>query len=190
MMDEELIGTDEKVKLSTGRGGKHNFPANRAKAEISEDRALVSRILNELIAERRRPKVKTDEEFAERIDDYFTRCAKEGRIPTMEEMAISCGYTTADLRDMENGHTKGWGTKTAHLIKMAREMLKSFDAKLVISGKMNFLAYCFRAKNYYGMVDKQEYVVTPNVKQETEFNAEDIKQRYMIEGGKLTLTDK
>ena len=46
---------------------------------------------------------------------------------------------------------------------------------------MNFLAYCFRAKNYYGMVDKQEYVVTPNVKQEEEYNAEAIRSRYLTD---------
>lgn len=40
--------------------------------------------------------------------------------------------------------------------------MKTFDAKLVITGKMNFLAYCFRAKNYYGMADKSEVVLTPN----------------------------
>ena len=60
-------------------------------------------------------------------------------------------------------------------------MLKTFDAKLVISGKLNFLAYCFRAKNYYGMVDKQEMVVTPNVNNDSDFNAEDIKARYAID---------
>ena len=46
---------------------------------------------------------------------------------------------------------------------------------------MNFLAYCFRAKNYYGMVDKQEYVVTPNVRQEEEYNAEAIRSRYLTD---------
>lgn len=184
--DAKEIGLADKKRSERAK----RLPVVAAKEAISEDKAIVSKILNELIAESKRPKVMTDEEFAERIDDYFNRCAKEGRIPTMEEMAISCGYTTDDLRDIERGHTKGCGTNSARLLKMAREMLKSFDAKLVISGKMNFLAYCFRAKNYYGMVDKQEYVVTPNVKQETEFDAEDIKRRYMIEGGKLTLKDK
>ena len=56
-------------------------------------------------------------------------------------------------------------------------MLKTFDAKLVISGKLNFLAYCFRAKNYYGMVDKQEMVLTPNTNNEPEYDVEAIKKR-------------
>ena len=60
-------------------------------------------------------------------------------------------------------------------------MLKTFDAKLVISGKLNFLAYCFRAKNYYGMVDKQEMVVTPNVNNDSDYNADDIRKRYLTD---------
>lgn len=166
------------------------LPVVAAKEEIASDKALVSKILYELIEERNKPKVKTDDELVERINDYFNRCAAQGRIPVIEEMAISCGYTSSDLADIERGISSGTGKNCPKILKKAREMLKSFDAKLVISGKMNFLAYCFRAKNYYGMVDKQEYIVTPNVKQETDFDAEDIKQRYMIEGGKLTLTDK
>ena len=30
---------------------------------------------------------------------------------------------------------------------------------MAASGKMNFLSYCFRSKNYYNMSDKQELVV-------------------------------
>lgn len=37
--------------------------------------------------------------------------------------------------------------------------MASFDAKLVISGKMQFLTYCFRSKNYYGMKDAVEYSI-------------------------------
>ena len=53
-------------------------------------------------------------------------------------------------------------SETSLIIKKAKDFLKTFDAKLVITGKMNFLAYCFRAKNYYGMADKSEVVLTPN----------------------------
>ena len=36
--------------------------------------------------------------------------------------------------------------------------MQTFDSKLVTTGALNFLTYCFRAKNYYGMVDKTEVV--------------------------------
>jgi hypothetical protein len=40
--------------------------------------------------------------------------------------------------------------------------LASFDAEMVTEGKINPVTYIFRAKNYFGLQDKQEYVLTPN----------------------------
>lgn len=57
--------------------------------------------------------------------------------------------------------------------------MKTFDAKLVIAGKLNFLAYCFRAKNYYGMQDKQEVVLTPNQQLGDQVPAEDLEKKYL-----------
>ena len=54
------------------------------------------------------------------------------------------------------------GQNASEIIKKAKSFLQSFDAKLVICGQLNFLAYCFRAKNYYGMVDKREVEVASN----------------------------
>ena len=40
-----------------------------------------------------------------------------------------------------------------------RQLLSDFDANLLINGKMNPVAYIFRAKNYYGMKDQTESIV-------------------------------
>ena len=164
-------------KPTRGRGGKNNFPNAKPVIKTDEDKALVSKLLNEVLVEYHQPKVKSDEELAERLNDYFVRCAKSGQIPTVEEMAMSTGYTQATVWDWESGRRKGFSNSTADIIKKAKEMLKTFDAKLVISGKLNFLAYCFRAKNYYGMVDKQEMVLTPNTNNEPDYDVEAIKKR-------------
>ena len=37
--------------------------------------------------------------------------------------------------------------------------MSDFDANLLINGKMNPVAYIFRAKNYYGMKDQTESIV-------------------------------
>jgi hypothetical protein len=164
MSDNEIAITasNEKKKPARGRGGTNNFPAARPKIETEEDKALVSKLLTEVLDAYRQPKVKSDEELAERLDAYFMKCATTGQIPTVEEMCLCTGYSYATCWDWESGRKNGLGNFTAEIIKKAKETIKTFDAKLVIAGKMNFLAYCFRAKNYYGMVDKLEYVVTPN----------------------------
>lgn len=168
----------EDNKPTRGRGGKANFPSAKVAVETEEDRQLVSKLLFEVLTEYKQPRVKSDEELAQRINDYFMRCATSGQVPTVEEMAMSTGYSIKTVWDWENGKNKGFSPMTSEIIKKAKDTLKTFDAKLVISGKLNFLAYCFRAKNYYGMVDKQELVVAPTQPQE-EYSVEDIKKRYL-----------
>jgi hypothetical protein len=157
--------------------------------QTAEDRQLVKKLLGEVLVEYRQPKVKSDEELAQRLNDYFKRCAENGQIPTVEEMCLSTGYTYWTCYDWETGRNKGFSPETSQIIKKAKEMLKTFDAKLVISGKLNFLAYCFRAKNYYGMVDKQEMVVTPNVNNDSDYNADDIRARYLSDSSTLPTLD-
>ena len=149
-------------KPTRGRGGTGNFPQTQFKPETDEDRALVSKLIDEVLTEYKRPRVRSDEELAARLNDYFERCSARGQIPTVEEMAMSTGYSITTLLDWEHGKNKGFSSETSFIIKKAKDFLKTFDAKLVITGKMNFLAYCFRAKNYYGMADKSEVVLTPN----------------------------
>lgn len=146
--------------------------------QTEEDRQFVSTLLHEVLTEYRQPKVRSDQELQERLDSYFKRCADSGQLPTVEEMCMSTGYSDAMIWDMETGRRKGFSPETADIIKKAKAFLKTFDAKLVVTGKMNFLAYCFRAKNYYGMSDKQEYVLTPNNKSETEYSADDLRKIY------------
>ena len=175
--ETELVEVGKQV--AKGRGGKRNFPSAKMEVKTEEDRALVRKLLGEVLVEYRKPKVTSDEELAERLHDYFVRCAESGQIPTVEEMCMSTGYTYWTCYDWETGKNKGFSSETSHIIKKAKEMLKTFDAKLVISGKLNFLAYCFRAKNYYGMVDKQDVVVTPNVQSDSDYSADDIRRRYL-----------
>ena len=187
MTDTELVEVGKQI--TKGRGGKRNFPSSKMAVETAEDKALVSKLLTEVLVEHKQPKVKSDEELAERLNDYFTRCAMNGQVPTVEEMCMSTGYSYATCYDWEVGRNKGFSSETSNIIKKAKDVLKTFDAKLVISGKLNFLAYCFRAKNYYGMVDKQEMVVTPNVNNDSDYNAEDIRARYLTDSPTLPTID-
>ena len=177
MTDTELVEVGKKI--TKGRGGKNNFPQSNVAVKTEDDKKLVSTLLTEVLVEHKQPKVQNDEELAERFNDYFRRCAQRGQIPTVEEMCMSTGYAQSTIWDWENGRRQGFSSATAEIIKKAKDVLKTFDAKLVISGKLNFLAYCFRAKNYYGMVDKQEMVVTPNVQNDSDYSADDIKKRYL-----------
>ena len=188
MEDMDLIIATEK-KPSRGRGGKNNFPNSKVAIANAEDKALVGQLLTEVLVEHKKEKVKSDDELVERLHNYFNHCATNGQIPTVEEMAMSTGYSISTVWDWEVGRNKGFSSETSDIIKKAKDVLKTFDAKLVISGKLNFLAYCFRAKNYYGMVDKAEYVLTPNQKQESDYDADEISKRYLTDSATINSED-
>lgn len=171
------INTETKPKMKNR--GAPPIQSRAGLIQTEEDREFVSKLLGEVLVEYTRPRVKNDEELAERLNDYFTRCATTGQVPTVEEMCMCTGYGYSYIHDIETGRRKGFSPNSADILKKAKNFLMTFDAKLAVSGKMNFLAYCFRAKNYYGMVDKQEHVITPNTTEEVEFDREALMKRYI-----------
>lgn len=170
---------ESKNKPTKGRGGKANYPSAKFSPKTEEDKALVSKLLCEVMTEYKQPRVKSDEELAQRLDDYFMRCAVNGQVPTVEEMCMSTGYSQSTCYDWEVGRNHGFSPETSNIIKKAKEVLKTFDAKLVIAGKLNFLAYCFRAKNYYGLKDKQEVVFTSTQQLGEQVPAETLEKKYL-----------
>ena len=159
---------EEKQKMKPqkerGRGGSGNFPSSRDRYKGSPE--VVKQILTETLAAYNMPRVRNNAELVQRINDYFSMCAETGQIPTIEELALSTGYSYATWVDWVSGANKGfddceYGT-TSSIIKKAKAFMHTFDSKMALSGQVDFLLYCFRGKNYYGMTDKQEVTITPN----------------------------
>ena len=111
---------------------------------------------------------------------YFVETLKAGEIPTVEAMSLALGYDRKTIWSWEVG---GEGSTPArrNLIKKAKEFLASFDAQLVQEGKVNPTTYIFRAKNYFGLKDEVEYVLTPNNPLGEQKDPTEIKKR-LIEG--------
>jgi len=83
------------------------------------------------------------------------------------------GWDRRTIHDIEVGNThKGDGM--SDVIKNAKEFIATLEAELARDGEINSTVYIFRAKNYYGMTDKQEVVVTPNNLPEKPANVEEI----------------
>lgn len=161
---------------------RKDMPQSRAGLIVTDDdRRLVSGLLREALREYKQPRVTSDEELAQRFEDYFNRCAESGQIPTVEELCLSTGFGNKYIWDIQAGRRKGFSDSTAEIIQKAKDFLQTFDAKLVVTGKLNFLAYCFRAKNYYGMRDRVDYTVTPSTQDDENFNAEELAKRYMTD---------
>ena len=166
---EDVMENDEIIL--TGRGGIANFPSSvKTLIQTEAQREVARKLLSETLTAYRKPKVHSDEELTERLDEYFEYCASNAIIPTVEEMALYTGYAPSSVWNWEKGRTQGPGPQSSEIIRKAKDFMQTFDAKLVTSGTLNFLTYCFRAKNYYGMTDKQEHVLIPAV-QETPADA-------------------
>ena len=61
------------------------------------------------------------------------------------------------------------------IIKFYKELIGSAEGQLALTGDINSTVYMFRAKNYHGMVDRQEVSVVPQYTQmEIPLNAEEI----------------
>lgn len=156
-----------------GRGGKCNFPNAQMQLLEKDDekRAFVAKAVeNNLVFFNKGvyAKVKSDEELCERLNWFFSECARTQQIPNVEKMANAIGYHRNALLAWESGQNGGFSPVTKEIIAQAKQILASIDAELASEGKTQPVVYMFRAKNFYGMKDQQNVVLTPNAMQHSD----------------------
>lgn len=154
MNKDELVEVGKQATAKK-RGSKSASVAATTTAKKEE----ISQVIQESYQYFKRPIVKSDEECAERLNDYFAQCYETGQIPTVEDMSLALGTIRETVWKWENG--MGCSSARSHMIKKAKEILAGIDAKLVSMGKIPQVTYIFRAKNFFGMKDQQDLVVTP-----------------------------
>ena len=126
----------------------------------------------------------TSQELADRFGKLFQLCLEYNFIPTVEALALCSGINRRDLWEIEQGMThKGSGMRD--IVKNAKDFIATLEAELARDGEINSTVYIFRAKNYFGMTDKQEVVVTPNTGLQEQPNADEIinNVKRLKEGG-------
>ena len=160
------VKTDTAVRK---RGSQSASIANNtaSKEEISE-------ILRNTLYWYDREIVRSDDECAERLNEYFTRVVENKEIPTVEKMCLALGTVRRTVWDWENGSL---GTARANMIKKAKEISAALDAELVSQGKIPQITYIFRAKNFFGMKDNQEMTLVNGSPMGDEVSPEDIRKR-------------
>lgn len=154
---EPPIVSEDAVKELVQKKKKANYPSSiERKAEPSEIKDIMQTVLKWY----GRPLVKSDEECAERLNEFFRVLNETGELPSVEKMALALGTTRASLWNWENG--VNCSPSRQAMIKQAKEMLAAMDAELVNKNKIPQVTYIFRAKNYFGMKDQTDVIVTPN----------------------------
>ena len=128
------------------------------------------------------------EAVQERLCEYFQIYAEADLKPTVAGMAMALGVDRRQLWAIANDQpTGGNGYKlklppeTTDLVKKAYEMLEMSMEAYANAGKINPVMAIFMLKNHWNYQDKTEYVLTPNQKTESDYDAEDIRKRYLAD---------
>lgn len=136
-------------------------------------------------------------EVQQRLSDYFELYTSRDMKPTVAGMAVALnGHSRQWLRNVVTDNvTGGSGYKAAlrpevaTIIKKAYFMLENLWETYMSSGKVNPVAGIFLGKNNYGYQDKTEYVLTPNQQSDNDYDADEIRERYIVADQQKRLSD-
>ena len=121
----------------------------------------------------------------QRIGEYFQIYAEADMKPTVAGMAMALDVDRRRLWEIKTGNYVNVGgykdlpLETVDYIKKAYEILESTMESYANAGKINPVMAIFMMKNHFGYQDKTEYVLTPNQQQASDYDADDIRKRYL-----------
>ena len=127
----------------------------------------------------------------DRLNEFFTIHAEADMKPTVSGMGMALGLDRRRLWEIKTGnyHTSGsladLPTLTTDSIKKAYEYMEILWENYMQNGRINPVSGIFLGKNNFGYVDKQEHVVTPNTRNDSDYDAEAIKQRYLTDSATI-----
>ena len=134
-------------------------------------------------------------QVVDRLNEFFAIHERYDMKPTVAGMGMALGLDRRRLWEIKTGNLKGGTSKyelptlTLETIKKAYEYMEILWENYMQNGKINPVSGIFLGKNNFGYQDKTEYVVTPNVNNDSDYNADDIKKRYLSDSPTLEISD-
>lgn len=129
--------------------------------------------------------LKEPEQVVDRLNEYFRIHAENDMKPTVAGMGLALGLDRRRLWEIKTGnhYSNKWmddlPTLTVDSIKKAYKLMENLWENYMQNGKINPVSGIFLGKNNFGYQDKTEYVVTPNTNSDSDYNADDIRKRYL-----------
>ena len=107
-------------------------------------------------------------------------CEESGTFPSALGLSRSLGYSDRALRDWRNKHPD---SPTGIWLEMVNDMFSDILNQSALNNNANTIMSIFLNKALYGLRDSNELIITPNSKidDEPEYNADDIRRRYLID---------
>ena len=119
------------------------------------------------------------EEVAAAIDGYFKYCIDRQLRPGNLGLYAALGLSKQDVSNAINGYSKKLRPSTIDLLKKAKQALATYRELLGSQGKLNPVTLIFWQKNYDGLKDQQDIVLTPNTGIQQEHSADEIAQKVL-----------
>lgn len=132
------------------------------------------------------------EQVQARLNEYFKIQYDADLKPTVAGMAMALGIDRRRLWEIRadvSNRNQDLPTLTRDSIKKAYDFMENLWENYMQNGKINPVSGIFLGKNNFGYQDKTEYVVTPNVNNDSDYNAEDIRARYLTDSPTLPTID-
>ena len=135
--------------------------------------------------------LKDPEQVNNRLNEFFQIHADADMKPTVSGMGMALGLDRRRLWEIKTGAKKGGHTDydlptpTLVSIKRAYEYMEILWENYMQNGKINPVSGIFLGKNNFGYQYKTEYVVTPNMNNDSDYSAEDIKKRYLTDSATI-----
>ena len=139
--------------------------------------------------------IKNPEEVRQRVNDYFKLYATYDMKPTVAGLAMALGLDRRRLWEIKTDALVGGQAKqnlppeTLDSIKKAYKLMENLWETYMNSGKINPVSGIFLGKNNFGYQDKTEYVLTPNQKQGSDYDADEISKRYLTDSATINSED-
>lgn len=185
---EEIVKS-EKKKMKPRGGNSPAIGENMLITEPGDTTKIVQTNMRFMVL----PKInlREPEEVRQRIVEYFQIYAEADMKPTVAGMAMALGVDRRRLWEIKTGNYVNVGgykdlpADTVDCIKKAYEILEATMESYANAGKINPVMAIFMMKNHFGYQDKTEYVLTPNQKQESDYDMDDIRKRYLSDSATI-----
>ena len=180
----DLVETGEQIAKKKPRGlSKEMADGKWLQAEPGDNTKIV--MTNMKFFDMPKVDLQNPDAVRERLVEYFQIYGEADLKPTVAGMAMCLGVDRRRLWEIKTGSLVGGQGKlnlppeTLDLIKKAYELLEMSMENYANAGKINPVMAIFMLKNHWGYTDKQEWVVTPNQQQASDYDADDIRKRYL-----------
>ena len=188
----DLVETGQEIVKKKPRGGNNFLTDAALKVDDGDNTKYL--MANVELMNMPDIDIKNSDEVRQRINDYFKLYASYDMKPTVAGLAMALGLDRRRLWEIKTGALVGGHTdqhlppETVDSIKKAYKLMENLWETYMNSGKINPVSGIFLGKNNFGYQDKTEYVLTPNQKTESDYDADDIRKRYLSDSTTIDST--